>query len=124
MALQYRNLEERTRKLMLAEIELDVAAGTLFLSDNLNPKGRLEYPDLIRTAAREGTDATLAEQIRSRLNSHEKPRKLKSGEFSKPPVDEPCSWRVRVSPNAIGGERRNALTPAFLRSWAPSRRLP
>jgi hypothetical protein len=86
MALQYRNLDERTRKLMLAEIELDVAAGTLFLSDNLNPKGRLDYPDLIRTAAREGTDATLAEQIRSRLNSHEKPRKLKSGEFSKPPV--------------------------------------
>lgn len=71
---------------MLAEIETDISAGTLFLSDNLSPKGRTDYPDMLRTATREGTDASFAEQIRSRLNSHEKPRRLKSGELSKPPV--------------------------------------
>lgn len=86
IALQYRNLDARTRTLMLAEIERDISSGTLFLSDNLSLQGRTDYPDLLRAAAREGTDASLAEQIRGRLNSHEKPRRLKAGELSKPPV--------------------------------------
>lgn len=71
---------------MVAEIERDVAAGTLFLSDNLNPRGRVDYPSLLRNAARTGNDVTLAADINSRLNTHEKPRQLKSGGFSKPPV--------------------------------------
>lgn len=86
MALAYRNLDERTRNLMVAEIERDVAAHTLFLSDNLSAQGRNDYPNLLRNAARTGNDVTLAAEIRSRLNSHEKPRALKDGSFSKPPV--------------------------------------
>jgi len=86
MGLTYRNLDERTRKLMLAEIERDIKANTLFLSDNLNPQGKDDYPNLIRDAAMSGSDVTLASDISSRLNTHEKPRKLKSGGFSKPPV--------------------------------------
>jgi hypothetical protein len=86
MGLDYRNLDERTRTLMLAEIERDSAEGTLYLSDNLNAQGRSDYPHLIRAAARTGSDLTLAAALQNRLNSHEKPRKLKSGGFSKPPV--------------------------------------
>lgn len=86
MGLEYRNLDERTRKLMLAEIERDIAENTLYLSDNLSPQGQADYPDLLRDAARGGSDVTLGAAIRSRLNSHEKPRRLKSGELSKPPV--------------------------------------
>lgn len=86
MGLNYRNLDDRTRKLMLAEIEHDIAKGELYLSDNLNEEGRAVYPDLIRAAASIGNDVTLAAAIRLRLNSHEKPRRLKSGELSKPPV--------------------------------------
>lgn len=86
MGLTYRNLDERTRELMLAEIERDIVANTLFLSDNLNPQGRVDYPNLIRATAMSGSDVTLSTDIRSRLNMHEKPRKLKSGGFSKPPV--------------------------------------
>jgi len=86
MALAYRNLDERSRRLMLAEIERDITARTLFLSENLSPQGRTDYPNLLRNAARTGSDATLAAEIRSRLNTHEKPRQLKSGQFSKPPV--------------------------------------
>jgi len=71
---------------MLAEIERDIAGNTLYLSDNLSEQGRLDYPQLLRDAARGGSDASLAAALRSRLNSHEKPRKLKSGDFSKPPV--------------------------------------
>lgn len=86
MGLTYRNLDERTRTLMLAEIEKDAIANTLFLSDNLSPQGRNSYPNLLRNAARIGNDVTLAVEIKSRLNTHEKPRQLKSGGFSKPPV--------------------------------------
>jgi len=86
MGLEYRNLDERTRSLMLAEIERDIAENSLFLSDNLSPQGRADYPDLLRAAARGGSDVTLGTAILGRLNSHEKPRRLKSGELSKPPV--------------------------------------
>ena len=86
MGLNYKELDERTRKLMLAEIERDIAANTLFLSDNLNRQGKIDYPNLIRNAATTGSDVTLAADISSRLNPYEKPRQLKSGKLSKPPV--------------------------------------
>ncbi|HEX9692264.1 MAG TPA: hypothetical protein VGA22_09220 [Gemmatimonadales bacterium] len=86
MGLEYRNLDDRTRKLMLVEIDGDIAASKLYLSDNLSDRGRQDYPELIREAAQRGNDDTLAAAIRGRLNSHEKPRRLKSGGFSKPPV--------------------------------------
>jgi hypothetical protein len=86
MGLSYRNLDERTRNLMLSEIERDVTSNKLFLSDNLNPQGEHDYPDLLRNAVKTGTDVTLAADIKSRLNTHEKPRQLKTGAFSKPPV--------------------------------------
>ena len=86
MGLQYQDLDDRTRTLMLEEIDQDSASGSLYLSDNLTPDGKAEYPDLLRTAARDGNDETLANEIRWRLNAFEKPRKLKSGGFSKPPA--------------------------------------
>jgi len=86
MALNYKNLDARTRTLMLSEIERDVAGGTLYLSDNLSPQGRSDFPDLLRESAEKGSDVTLAAAILRRLNSHKKPGRLKSGEYSKPPV--------------------------------------
>lgn len=86
MGLDYKNLDDRTRELMLTEIERDIDSSTLYLSGNLTELGKTEYPDLIRDAARSGSDDTLAASILPRLNSHEKPRRLKSGGFSKPPA--------------------------------------
>jgi len=97
MAFDYKHLDDRTREFMLAEIEHDVANGTLFLSDNLSDRGRAEYPDLLRAAARNGSDDTLAAEIRPRLNPFEKPKQLKSGAFSKPPV-------MRVNAHEMLGE--------------------
>ena len=85
MGLEYKNLDERTRTLMLAEIERDIAGETLYVSENLNSQGQADYPDLIRAAARSGSDVTLGAAILGRLNPYEKPRKLKSGKLSKPP---------------------------------------
>ena len=86
MGLEYKNLDDQNRALMLAETERDIASNTLFLSDNLSPQGKMDYPALLKSAATNGNDVTLAAEIKSRLNSHEKPRKLKSGGFSKAPV--------------------------------------
>jgi hypothetical protein len=86
MGLEYKNLDDETRRLMLSEIEHDISEGSLYVSDNLNPEGQRVYPDLIKAAAKDGNDITLATAIRGWLNAYEKPRKLKSGGFSKPPV--------------------------------------
>jgi hypothetical protein len=86
MPLDYNHLDERTRALMLAEIERDIVAGVLYLSDNLSPLGCRSYPDLLRKAALSGNDDSLAADIRNCLNSHEKPRHLASGGFSKAPI--------------------------------------
>jgi hypothetical protein len=58
----------------------------LYLSDNLSSQGRADYRALLRNAAETGTDATLAAALQTRLNEYEKPRQLKSGQLSKPPV--------------------------------------
>jgi hypothetical protein len=71
---------------MRTEIENDTTEGTLYISDNLNGEGRIAYPILLKAAATDGTDSTLSEAILPRLNSHEKPRQLKSGGLSKPPI--------------------------------------
>lgn len=86
MPLNYKHLDTRTRTLMLAEISRDIDAGTLYLSDNLSEQGCADYPSLLRGAAQNGNDATLAGVLLNCLNSHEKPRRLKSGGYSKPPV--------------------------------------
>lgn len=86
MGLNYRNLDDRTRMLMLAEIDRDISASTLYLSDNLSEQGKKKYPELLRGAAQSGNDDTLAIAIREHLNSHEKPRRLKAGGISKPPI--------------------------------------
>ena len=86
MPLNYPNLDDRIRKLMVNEIQRDIDAGTLYISGNLSPHGSVEYPVLLQAAAQNGNDASLAQALLSRLNSHEKPRQLKTGGFSKPPV--------------------------------------
>jgi len=86
MGLTYKNLDEKTRQLMLLEIERDILEGSLYVSDNLNPHGQRIYPDLIKAAAKDEDDVTFATAIRRELNAYEKPRKLKSGGFSKPPI--------------------------------------
>ena len=85
MGLDYKDLDDRTRGLMLEEIETDINADSLYLSDNLSPAGKENYSDLLKEAAVHGTDDSLSLGIQGLLNPFEKPRKLKSGGYSKPP---------------------------------------
>ncbi len=63
MPLDLENLDARTRSYMLAELERDVAGGTLYLSPCLSARGKVEYEDLLRVALRQGTDGSLAGEL-------------------------------------------------------------
>lgn len=71
-----------TRRFMLEEIEFDVARSNLYISPRLSASGAREYPDLLREAARNGTEASLAAELRTsrgRMNTTEQRRKPKGG---------------------------------------------
>lgn len=81
MALDFANLDSNTRSFMLEEIEHDIAVGKLYYSPRLSPAGKTLYPELLRNAARSGTDESLASELRvpGRLNATEEKRKPKGG---------------------------------------------
>lgn len=67
------NLDETTRQHMLAEVEGDLAAGHLYISDRLSPAGAIEWSDLLLEAIDAGDSDSLATQLNrnGRLNTHE-----------------------------------------------------
>ena len=92
MALQFDNLDESTRNLMVDELETDVANGTLYLSPRLSRRGRIEYEPLLRAAFLKGDDQSLANDIRSfgLLNASEQRRTRAGGvSMAKVPVNAP-----------------------------------
>jgi hypothetical protein len=60
------NLDERTRQLMLEEIERDVAEGTFFVSPRLSNTGQQNYLILLREAVRSHDAGWLADELRTR----------------------------------------------------------
>jgi len=77
MPYEFRNLDARTRRLMLQEVERDIAAGVLYLSPRLSEQGQGDYPNLLKGAIREGNDTTLAAALRdwNCLNTEEERQK-------------------------------------------------
>lgn len=65
MALYYYNLDDRTRQLMLDEMDYDIANNQLHISPFLSGQGQRDYPNLLREAIQSGSDATLAESLRA-----------------------------------------------------------
>lgn len=65
MTLQYEDLDERTRQLMLEEVEFDASESVLYVSPRLNPSGQQGYEQLLKEAIREYDDAWLTEELRS-----------------------------------------------------------
>ena len=81
MSLRLVNLDERTRALMLEEIESDVTGGRLYISPRLNTRGQQEYPRLLREAVAGHDDSWLANQLRMNglMKTQEERRKPKGG---------------------------------------------
>lgn len=65
MGLHLENLDDRTRQCMLAELDLDVSNGNLYLSPRLTGTRRKEYETLFRRAIEAGNDAAMAESLRA-----------------------------------------------------------
>src|SRR5919108_2393395 len=63
MALYLENLDERTRQLMLDEMEYDIAHNQLHISPFLSGQGQRDYPNLLREAIQSGNDETLAQSL-------------------------------------------------------------
>jgi len=64
MALYFENLDDRTRQLMLEEMEYDIANHQLHISPFLSGQGQRDYENLLRDALQNGNDETLAESLR------------------------------------------------------------
>lgn len=64
MALYLENLDDRTRQLMLDEMEYDIANNQLHISPFLSGQGQRDYTNLLREALKNGNDETLAENLR------------------------------------------------------------
>src|ERR1051325_4189411 len=66
MALNYENLDARTRSSMLAEVESDISQVRLYMSNRLNGQGTGAYVTLLKDAVQSHDDAWLASQKRTR----------------------------------------------------------
>jgi DNA repair photolyase len=66
MALYLVNLDERTRQLMLEEVEYDSERNQLHISPYLSGQGQHDYAQLLREAVAAGSDETLAGALQQR----------------------------------------------------------
>ena len=83
MSLYYANLDNRTRELMLEEVEYDIARNQLHISPFLSGQGQHDYANLLQDAIQHGNDESLAESLRShRRLERALPRRQPKGGFS------------------------------------------
>lgn len=91
MPLDLVDLDDRTRKLMLDEMNADVSAGRLFVSGRLNTAGQTNWAALLKQAVQVADDAWLANSLRNgQMASHESRRTPSGGmTTAKVPVTAP-----------------------------------
>ena len=83
MALFFENLDDRTRQLMLEEMEYDIANHQLHISPFLSGQGQRDYENILRDALQSGNDETLAESLREhRRILRTLPRRNPTGGYS------------------------------------------
>jgi hypothetical protein len=116
MAIQYENLDEVTRGLMIEEIDRDLGPpDSLYRGSYLSERGKQDWPALLREAASNYNDDWLAAQLRfqNRL-LHQTPRKKPKGGFTM--VDVPVTAHITLSEGEfnrfyIRAVCRRALSP-------------
>ena len=90
MPFNFVNLVQRTRDLMIEEVDYDVSRHSLYLSPRLNVQGSQQYENQLRTAIQTGYETTLAGNLHNNAllrqlepktrNAHEV---LAEGEFNR-----------------------------------------
>jgi len=90
MGMNFVNLDDKTRGLMLEELEQDVAANKLYLSPRLSDAGRRNYEKLLRSAIQNGDDVSLANSLAGLLKAYEQRAKPSGGyTTAKVPTTDP-----------------------------------
>ena len=81
MGLHLEDLDDVTRQLMVSEIDADGEGGGFYLSNHLSGEGQETWPRLLREAAAEGNDDSLAQTLRNNrsFKTHYERRKPKGG---------------------------------------------
>lgn len=82
--MEYKNLDHTTRKFMLEEISRDQESEKIYFSPRLSLEGKLQWPNLLLSAAETGDDETLADSLRKEglINATE----FRNGKSVKVPV--------------------------------------
>jgi len=70
MGMNLVNLDDKTRKFMLDELEQDVTSNKLYLSPHLSGAGLRNYENLLRSAIQSGDDVSLANSLASLLKRY------------------------------------------------------
>lgn len=92
MSLHLNNLDEKTRRFMLEEVERDIANDQLYISPRLSSTGRASYIALLKEAMQSQDDDWLAQNLRhgGLMNPTEQRRKPNGGyTMVKVPVTAP-----------------------------------
>jgi len=81
MGINYENLDDLTRKLMLQEVDLDISRGKLYKSKNLNAEGEENYETALKEAIKQYDDTWLADELRHKeyIRAFKQRRKPKGG---------------------------------------------
>ena len=98
MTLYLENLDDRTRRLMLEELQYDIEHNQLYVSPYLSGQGVHDYPNLLRRALETGTDDTLAEDLgKLRRTERATERRKPTGGFSTVSVPENAPQTIAES---------------------------
>lgn len=81
MGIRCESLDEKVRRQMIAELDIDIESEKLYISKRLTEAGVKEWPELLREAFLEHNDDWLASQLRVRglMRTTEKRRNPKGG---------------------------------------------
>lgn len=63
MAFVFANLTDEIRTLMIKEIDMDIAKGSLYLSPRFNNEGKRKYLELLKDAVKYGNEETFASAL-------------------------------------------------------------
>ena len=98
MALYLENLDDRTRRFMLEELQYDIEHNQLYVSPYLSGQGVHDYPNLLRRALESGNDESLTEDLRKlRRTERATERRKPTGGFNTVSVPENAPQTIAES---------------------------
>ncbi|BBE30699.1 hypothetical protein OSSY52_08400 [Tepiditoga spiralis] len=82
MSYFFKNLDEKTRKYMLEEVELDIKKNFLYKSLRFNEIGNELYPQILKNAIEFGNEKTLEKNLLPEYFEDDKGKILKIGKYT------------------------------------------